>query len=158
MLSRAWGLLGGISAVLVLGGFFLTLYSGGWTPGADVGAGSPLHQVWLQATTMTFLGIVACQIGTAFAARTQHASLRAIGPFTNKLLLWGIAFEVVFAAALITVPALQQAFGTAMPPAGSLALLIVFPGVVWGADELWRLHRRRRDTAPTPEPFGKDIR
>jgi calcium-translocating P-type ATPase len=149
MLARAWGLLGGISAVLVLGGFFLTLYSGGWTPGADVGAGAPLHHVWLQATTMTFLGIVACQIGTAFASRTQRASLRAIGPFTNKLLLWGIAFEVVFAAALITVPALQDVFGTAMPPAGSLALLLPFPVVVWGADELWRAHRRRRDTAPT---------
>jgi magnesium-transporting ATPase (P-type) len=149
MLARAWGLLGGISAVLVLGGFFLTLYSGGWAPGADVGDGSPLHHVWLQATTMTFLGIVACQIGTAFASRTQHASLRAIGPFTNKLLLWGIAFEVVFAAALITVPALQDVFGTAMPPAGSLALLVPFPVVVWGADELWRRHRRRHDHAPS---------
>ncbi|HEY7596133.1 MAG TPA: cation-transporting P-type ATPase [Actinophytocola sp.] len=159
MLRRAWGLLGGISAVLVLAGFFLTLYAGGWTPGADVGAGTPLHSVWLQATTMTFLGIVACQIGTAFAARTQHASLRAIGPFSNKLLLWGIAFEVAFAAALITVPALRDVFGTAMPPAGSLALLAVFPVVVWGADEFWRSHRRRHShTRPTSESSGKEIR
>jgi magnesium-transporting ATPase (P-type) len=143
MLRRAWGLLGGISAVLVLGGFLVTLLAGGWTPGADVGAGTPLHHVWLQATTMTFLGIVACQIGTAFASRTQHASLRAIGPFSNRLLLWGIAFELVFAAALVTVPALQDVFGTAMPPAGALLLLVAFPVLVWGADEMWRRHRRR---------------
>ena len=53
---------------------------------------------------MTFAGIVACQIGTAFAARTEHASLRSVGVFSNRLLLWGIAFEIVFAAALIYVP------------------------------------------------------
>ena len=48
---------------------------------------------------MTFLGIVACQVGTAFAARTDRASLRDVGVFTNPLLLWGIAFELAFTAA-----------------------------------------------------------
>ncbi|MFL6126016.1 cation-translocating P-type ATPase [Actinophytocola sp.] len=144
MLGRAWGLLGGISAVLVLAGFFTTLLAGGWHLGAPTGPGSPLHQVWLQATTMSFLGIVACQIGTAFASRTQLASLRAIGPFSNRLLLWGIAFEVAFAAALITVPWLRDVFGTTPPPLAHLALLPLFPLIVWGADELWRRNQRRR--------------
>ena len=49
------------------------------------------HDTYLQATTMTFAGIVACQIGTAVAARTERASLRSVGFFTNPLLLWGIA-------------------------------------------------------------------
>ncbi|HWO68334.1 MAG TPA: cation-transporting P-type ATPase, partial [Umezawaea sp.] len=142
MLGRAWGLLGGLSALLVLGGFFLTLYAGGWHPGAPVGLGDPLHHTWVQATTMSFLGIVACQIGTAFAARTQFASLRAIGSFSNHLLLWGILFEVVFAAVVVAVPVLQDVFGTALPPLAHLALLPVFPVLVWGADELWRLRAR----------------
>ncbi|WP_112237260.1 cation-translocating P-type ATPase [Kribbella monticola] len=142
MLGRAWGLLGGLSAVLVLGVFFWTLLSGGWHPGAATGAGTPLHHLWIQATTMTFLGIVACQLGTAFASRTQFASLRSIGVFSNRLLLWGIAFEVVFAAAVVTVPFLQSIFGTALPPAPQLAVLATFPLIVWGADELWRLHQR----------------
>lgn len=38
----------------------------------------------------TLRGIVACKIGTAFAARTGHASLRAIGVFSNPALLGGI--------------------------------------------------------------------
>jgi calcium-translocating P-type ATPase len=143
MLGRAWGLLGGVSAVLVLAGFFLTLLAGGWRPGAPVGPGEPLHHTWLQATTMTFLGIVACQVGTALASRTQHASLRAIGPLSNRLLLWGIAFELVFAAAVVGLPSLQRVFGTAVPPPAHLALLALFPVIVWGADELWRAHRRR---------------
>lgn len=37
---------------------------------------------------MTFLGIVACQIGAAFAARTQTASLREVGVANNRLLRW----------------------------------------------------------------------
>ncbi|MFI2489245.1 cation-translocating P-type ATPase [Promicromonospora kroppenstedtii] len=144
MLGRAWGLLGGVSTVLVLAGFFLALVHGGWSLGAPVGPGTPLHHVWQEATTMTFLGIVACQIGTGLASRTQYASLRSIGLFSNRLLLWGIAAELVFAAALVTVPFLQRVFGTAAPPAELLALLVLFPVVVWGADELWRLVRRQR--------------
>jgi magnesium-transporting ATPase (P-type) len=86
MLFRAWGLLGGVSAALVLAGFFYTLYAGGWHPGAATDPGSPLHHTWQQAMTMTFLGIVACQIGTAFASRTDRASLHAVGVTSNRLL------------------------------------------------------------------------
>ena len=85
----------------------------GWSPGDPTGAGTPLHDAYLRATTMTFAGIVACQVGTAIAARTEHASLRSIGFFSNRLLLWGIAFEIVFTAALVYVPPLQDIFGTA---------------------------------------------
>lgn len=94
---------------------------------------------------MTFAGIVACQIGTALAARTEHASLRSVGFFTNPLLLWGILSEIVFAAALIYVPALQRLFGTAALRASDVALLLTFPVVVWGADELRRARLRRHD-------------
>jgi len=149
MLGRAWGLLGGLSAVLVLGVFFWTLMAGGWHPGDPTGAGTQLHHLWIQATTMTFLGIVACQLGTAFAARTQYASLRSIGVFSNRLLLWGITFELAFAAAVVTIPALQDVFGTALPPAPQLAVLAAFPLIVWAADELWRLRLRTRTSGRT---------
>jgi magnesium-transporting ATPase (P-type) len=143
MLARAWGLLGGVSAVLVTALFLLTLVVGGWTPGADVEHG-PLHQVWREATTMTFLGIVACQVGTALAARSSRASLARIGLGSNRLLLWGIVFEVVFAAALVTVPSLQQVFGTALPEPWLLLLLLPLPVLVLGSDELWKWRCRRR--------------
>lgn len=143
MLARAWGLLGGVSAVLVMGLFLLTLVSGGWTFGADTSSG-PLHHTWQQATTMTFLGIVACQIGTAIAARTSHASLAEIGFTTNPLLLWGIAFEVVFAATVVAVPLLQDVFGTTLPEPWQLALLLPLPVLVWGCDEVMRAILRRR--------------
>jgi len=93
---------------------------------------------------MSFLAIVACQIGAAMAARTQHASLRAVGVFTNRLLLWGIAWEIVFAAALASVPWLQPVFGTATPDLWQVLFILPFPVVVWGIDELWRWNVRRR--------------
>jgi magnesium-transporting ATPase (P-type) len=141
MLTRAWVFLGLIEAALVLGGYFFVLLRAGWTPNAAVGAGTALHDEYLRATTMTFAGIVACQIGTALAARTERASLRQVGFFTNRLLLWGILSEILFAAALIYLPPLQGLFGTAPLGAAELAILAVFPVVVWGADELrrWRL-------------------
>ena len=143
MLARAWGLLGGVSALLVMVVFLVTLNHGGWHLGDDVSSG-PLHRVWQQATTMSFLGIVACQIGTAMASRTQHASLRQVGIFTNRLLLWGLAYEIVFAAALVTVPPLQDVFGTATPDLWQVVLILPFPLLVWGTDELWRWNNRRR--------------
>jgi len=150
MLLRAWGFLGVISAVLVMGGFLLILHGAGWQPGTPTGVGSALHHAYQQATTVAWLGIVACQIGTAFAARTDHASLRAIGVFTNPALLVGIGAEIVFALALVYTPLLHPVFGTAALSADQLLLLVPFPFIVWGADELRRLWRRHG--APPPEP------
>jgi calcium-translocating P-type ATPase len=144
MLTRAWGWLGLVEAALVFAGFLWVLHRGGWSWGAATGEGTPLYDVWLVATTMTFAGITACQVGTAFAARTTHASLRAIGVTTNRLLLWGIAFELAFAAAVIYVPALQAAFGTAALGWVELAVLATFPVIVWSTDELRRWFVRRQ--------------
>ena len=143
LLLRAWLLLGGVSAVLVLAGYLWVLKAGGWVPGANVTVGSPLHHTYLQATTMTFLGIVACQVGTAFAARTERASLRQVGLLTNRLLLGGIVFELAFAAAIVLVPGVDTALGMALPPMRQLAVLPLFPVLIWGVDEAVRALRRR---------------
>jgi calcium-translocating P-type ATPase len=143
MLLRAWLFLGVISAALAMGAFFFVLLRAGWTPGDSVSQGSPLHHAYLEATTITFLAIVVCQIGTALAARTERASLRSIGFFTNPLLLWGFLFELAFAAAVVYAPPLQAAFSTAALGPAELAILVPFPFVIWGADELHRLLGRR---------------
>jgi hypothetical protein len=147
MLARAWGFLGLISAALVMGGYFLTLTRGGWQPGAPVGAGTALHLTYRQATTVAWLGIVACQIGTAFAARTERASLRDVGVLSNRYLLGGVAFSLAFAGTIVYLPALHGLFGTASLSAGQLLTVAPFPFVVWGADELRRALLRRRGVA-----------
>lgn len=146
LLFRAWAFLGIISAALVMSGFLFTLWRAGWNPGDPTGSGTPLHQAYLEATTITFVGIVACQIGTAFAARTDRASLFTVGIWTNRLLLWGIAFELAFTAAVVYAPPLQHIFGTAALSSGQLAVIAPFPLIVWGADEALRWARRHHPT------------
>jgi magnesium-transporting ATPase (P-type) len=144
LLGRAWGVMGLISAALVMGAFSAVLLAAGWRPGDPVGAGTALHAAYLQATTATFAGIVACQIGTAFAARTEWASLRSIGLTTNRPLLLGLAGEVVFTALVVYWPPAQRVFGTAALPGWVLLMLVPFPIVVWGADEILRAVGRHR--------------
>jgi magnesium-transporting ATPase (P-type) len=145
MLVRAWGVLGLVSAALVMLAFFVTLLHAGWRPGDATGPGSALHGAYLEATTATFAAIVACQVGTALAARTERAPLLRIGLLTNPMLLWGITFELVFTAALVYLPVANDIMGTAPLPLSTLLLLVPFPVVVWGADELWRTRLRRLD-------------
>ena len=143
MLARAWLRLGTVEALLSTGGFFLVLLAAGWSWGAPTGSGTPLHHAYLTATTMTWAGIVAGQIGAAFAVRTSRASLLQVGVLSNRQLLRGVAFAVAFAAAIIYAPPLQSVFQTAALPARYLLVLACFPVIVWGSDELWRWRRRR---------------
>jgi magnesium-transporting ATPase (P-type) len=145
MLIRAWGWLGLLEAALVMAAFFWLLTRAGWSPGDPTGTGTKLHHAYLQATTITFAGITACQVGTAFATRTSRAALRTIGVSSNRLLLWGITFELTFAAAIIYLPPLQSVFGTASLSAVDLSPLLAFPVLVWGSDELRRAAMRRRN-------------
>jgi Cation transporting ATPase, C-terminus len=72
--------------------------------------------------------------------------------FSNPLLLGGIAFELVFAAALIYLPPVQGIFHTAALGLPELGLLACFPLIVWGSDELRRAWVRRGDARPTATP------
>jgi magnesium-transporting ATPase (P-type) len=111
-----------------------------------------LHRTYLTATTMTLFGMVMGQIGTAFAARTERASLRSVGVFSNRLLLWGIGFELVLTAILIYVPLFQELLATAPLGPAELLFALPFPFIVWGADELRRYLIRRHASAGRRSP------
>ncbi|MFR9730060.1 cation-translocating P-type ATPase [Saccharopolyspora sp. MS10] len=147
LLLRAWVVLGVPSGVLVLVAFFAVLLSAGWQPWVPLPP-----SIAAQATTASFCAIVACQLGTAFAARTDRAPLREVGVSSNRLLLLGIAFEIAVTAAIVFVPALRAVFGTEPPPWWVFASMLPFPVVVWGIDELYRA--RGRATAARPVEGG----
>ena len=143
MLLRAWLFLGVMVAGLAAVGYFYVLFKAGWRPGVSVDAGAPLYHAYRQATTMTFLGMITGQIGTAFAVRTQRASLWSVGVFSNRYLLGGVAAELVLAAVFVYAPLSQSILGTEPVPATDLLVLAPFPFVVWGADEVRRYLLRR---------------
>jgi calcium-translocating P-type ATPase len=157
MLLRAWLFLGMMVAALAAVGYFYVLLKAGWRPGASVDAGMPLYHPYRQATTMTFLGMIAGQIGTAFAVRTQRASLWSVGVFSNRYLLAGIAAEIALAALFVYLPLFQSILGTEPVRAADLLVLLPFPFIVWGTDELrkyllrsWRRRSAHRDRRPFP--------
>ena len=149
MLVRAWLFLGLLVAGLEMAGFFYVLHGAGWHPGAPTDAGHPLHHAYLQATTMSLVGMMAGQIGTAFAVRTRRESLWSIGVFSNPYLLGAIAGVVVLAGVFVYVPPVQSLLGTAALPPRDLLFLLPYPFIVWGADEIRRWIIRRRGTSHT---------
>ncbi len=156
MLVRAWLFLGVLVAGLQMAGFFFVLLSAGWHPGDPTGVGDPLHHAYLLATTMSFVGMMAGQIGTAFAVRTRRESLFSIGVFGNRYLLLAIGGVILFAAVCVYAPPLQSLLSTAALPARDVLFLLPYPFIVWGADELRRWIVRRTTTrvsrhAPLPK-------
>jgi P-type Ca2+ transporter type 2C len=127
-LLRAYGWLGPLEAALSLGGFFVVFWLAGWRSGMSLPDSGP---VYVAATTMTFAGIVACQVGNAFACRSSNQSIWRLGFGTNRMLLAGIAAELAVLMLLIYVPALQTAFGLApLSPTHWLLLLAFAPGLL----------------------------
>ena len=85
-----------------------------------------------------------------------------MGIFTNRYLLGGIAAEIVLAALFVYTPPMQAVLGTAALPASYLLLLLPYPVIVWGADELMRYLLRRshpipheRQSVGATEPAGR---
>jgi magnesium-transporting ATPase (P-type) len=98
-LARGYVFLGGIATVVTMSAYFLFLHSQGWIRGQS---SAPTQAAGIEASTIVFLGIVVMQVGNAFACRTERVSVFRIGIFGNRFLLWGVAFELAFAAALST--------------------------------------------------------
>jgi magnesium-transporting ATPase (P-type) len=143
-LARGYGFLGLMTAAVVLTGFFLFLTSNGWSWGQH---DAPTAVIGDQATTVVFLGIVVMQVGNSFACRAERTSAFKLGLFSNRLLLCGIAFELLFAAALIYVPFLQRVFGTASLGFEWWLFPAAFVPLVFLAEEARKLYLRRRNSS-----------
>lgn len=138
VLFRGYVFLGLLEAAAVLTIYYFVLYQGGWRHGVqlepdDTTFANPLH---LKAITMVFLGIVIMQIANIFACRSDRHSAFKFGFFSNKLILWGIVFEIIFASAIIYTPFLQKIFQTTSIGWTDWGILIIFAPLIFLAEEL----------------------
>jgi sodium/potassium-transporting ATPase subunit alpha len=133
LLLRTYFFLGLNSAILAMGAFFLYLFANGWTWGTPLSWSSPLYK---QATTVTFAGIVLAQVANVFACRSDRVSVARLGWFTNPLILWGIATELIILTVITYTQMGNEIFGTSPLPAwifgplalGALVLLLAEEG------------------------------
>ena len=141
ILSRAYLFLGPIEAFAGLFGFFYVLNSGGWRWGEMLSSNNILY---MQATTACLGAIIITQIGNVFACRSFRASVFSIGFFSNRLILFGIAVELILSAFIVYHPWGNKIFGTSSLGLNVWLILIPFGIGLLLAEELRKLYVRGR--------------
>jgi magnesium-transporting ATPase (P-type) len=85
--------------------------------------------------TMVFVGIVIMQIANVFTIRSETKSIFKIGFFTNKLIIVGIIFELLFTVALVHIPFFQKVFNTTDIGLRDYAVLFGFMVIIFFVEE-----------------------
>jgi magnesium-transporting ATPase (P-type) len=151
-LLRGYAWLGMLEAVLSLSGYLIVLWLAGWHLGSPLESSNPLY---MTATTMTLAGIVACQIGNAFACRSDSESIWRLGFSTNRLLIAAIVTEIALLLTLIYVLPLRTMFGLAPLAPEHWLLLLTFGPLLLLFEECRKALRRRLVIAPSsPAPVA----
>jgi magnesium-transporting ATPase (P-type) len=140
VLGRVYGFVGLLVGVAGMVSYFAGYLLAGWRPGSALAA---TGTTYVQATAMTYAGIVMGQVGAALAFRTTKTSVFRVGLFSNRFLLVGIAFEIALLVVLIYVPVFAGMFHMHAIDPRAWLLLISWPAFVLGAEELRKLGFRR---------------
>ena len=130
---------GSIETVLCFMAYFALYRSFGYTGTEDWQEFDPIY---IMATTVFFLGVVAAQIGSAIACRTEVDPIHFMGFFSNRFLWGGMVGMILIALALIFIPFLAEPFHMAPPPHQFWLMFVIFPPIVFGIDWLRKLVRR----------------
>lgn len=92
LLGRAYLFLGVMEAIAAMAAYFFVLHTGGWQWGETLGSHEPLY---LEATTACFGAIIVMQIVNVYLCKTPGYSLFSTRLLDNRIILWGIALEIV---------------------------------------------------------------
>jgi len=153
VMVRAYLVLGLVEALVAMTGYLLTWQANGvgWselrvlapqllhhTADASVGA------IQQQATTVSFCLIVAAQMGTLLACRSERRPAWAMLRIPNRLLWLGLLSEPLLASVLVLLAPLADLFGMAPFPLawlGPMALAPLLVILVDALDKRWRTSR-----------------
>ena len=121
VILRAYLFLGVLEAAAAMAAFFYVLQSAGWQYGQMLPHDDPLY---LQATTACLSAIIVMQVVNVFLCRSDRDSVFPRNLFSDKLVLWGIAAEIVLILIVDYTPWGNLIFGTA-PIAVEVWLFII---------------------------------
>jgi sodium/potassium-transporting ATPase subunit alpha len=131
LMVRSYLFLGVIEAAWAMLMFFLVLHAGGWRYGEALAADDPRYRA---ATTITLVSVVIAQIANLLGRRYERRSGLDRRLFANPLLLVGIGVEIAFVFAVLRLPAVMSALGTAPVAPEMVALAGVGALVLFAAD------------------------
>ncbi|MEJ8835628.1 HAD-IC family P-type ATPase [Ramlibacter sp. AN1133] len=130
------GVVGLVDAIAILAVFFLALQR---------------HPGHLEAAqTIAFVTLCCSELLRAFTARSEVHSVLAIGPFSNRWMVWAVAASFLLVMLVVYVPFLQPFFDTVALGADDWLLMAPFVLVSPLAMELLKLHFRRRAAPVAP--------
>jgi magnesium-transporting ATPase (P-type) len=133
---------GPLEALAAMASFLFAYALVGWRPWEHLAGHGSLY---VEATTMTFAGIVMAQVGAAQAWRTDRESVRSVGLFSNRLLVIGIVTEIAMVALLAYTPGLQDIFHTGPLTGWEWLFLCIWPPLLLGSEEVRKAVVRRRN-------------
>jgi magnesium-transporting ATPase (P-type) len=146
LILRAFLWLGLIEAALCSGAFVLVYLAFGYGGVLDLPPWPwlesinplwlPAGQVHQLAVSIYFAGVVMAQVGNAFACRSERERGRRLGWLSNRMLLAGVAAEILIALALIYLPGLDSIFGLVPIPAPLWVVLASFALGVYALDRI----------------------
>jgi len=139
LLAMSYGIVGMIQAAAGFFTYFVILFNGGWQWGQDLSVADPLYRT---AITGFFASIIICQIADVIICRTRRQSVFTVGLLSNRLILVGIATELILLALIAYVPVLNTFFGTAPLQAWHLSLSVPFAILIVAGDEIRRVFVR----------------
>jgi magnesium-transporting ATPase (P-type) len=127
LLTRVFGVLGPVEALVELTAFVAVLWADGWRPGGpipDVGS-------LLAASGAAFSAVVIGQAANAFACRDTVRWPGSLGWFSNRLLVVGVGVEILLLGLLLFLEPLASLLGQAPPTAiGWLVAVLAAPAVL----------------------------
>lgn len=139
---RAFAWLGALEAIFCFAGFFWVYDNGkvlqdlaaqfGWQLSPILPLAFPRAQSLLLASTVFHAGVVASQVGNAFACRSEKSHLHQLGRFSNPFLNEAVGIELVLILLMVYVPGLARVFSHyPLPPLLWLGLGLYAPGIYY---------------------------
>ena len=143
VLLRGYLYLGMLEAFAGMSAYFYVMYQGGWSWAQPL---APTSTLYLQATTACLAGVIATQIVNALVCRSPNVSVFTLGLFSNRLILAGIAADVLLAVLIIYTHLGNSLFASAPIGADVWLLLIPFAILLLVTDEARKYFVRRATT------------
>ena len=143
VLLTSYGVKGPIEAAAGFACYFAVLFEGGWTWGQQL----PFSDIlYMKAITAFFAAVIICQIANVFTSRTRRQSVLTKGFLSNRMVLLGIASELVILAFIVFNPLANLVFNTAAISIKYILIALPFALLLLGIDEL-RKYAIRKDSA-----------